>query len=218
MFNGLAMLVICGYLFVEAYHRLLNPEPINGLLMIIVASIGLLANLLAVFFLRHDKERNLNVKAAYIHLLADTLSSVAVVIGGVFIYLFEVWWLDPLLTFVIGIYILKETWYIIKQAYNILMQATPPGLNLEAIKVTLETIDGVDNIHHVHAWQLNDEQIHYECHVDLKNDFRISETADILAKLKKVLNDGFGISHTTFQFEYNCCGNKEMVYGLKAEE
>jgi cobalt-zinc-cadmium efflux system protein len=210
--NGISMLVIVLYIFKEAWERIQNPEPIHGLTMIIVATVGLVANLLAVSFLQHHRKENLNVRAAYLHLIGDTLSSVLVVIGGIFIYRFQIFWLDPVLTFVIGIYILKETFSIIRQAYLILIQATPPEIDLNKIKKTLENIPAVENIHHVHAWKLNDNDVHFECHIDLKEDFRISETETILNHVKAVLREDFNIEHTTIQFEYNCCVNKAMIY------
>ncbi len=212
LINSIAMLAVCIYLFIEAYKRFIHPEQINGLLMIIIAGIGLIANLLAVAFLSHDKDKNLNVKAAYLHLMGDTLSSVAVVVGGIFIYIYHIWWLDAVLTFIIGIYILKETFGILKQAYDILMQATPPEIDINMIKQNLEKIDSIENIHHVHVWKLNDSQIHFECHVDLKNDIKISETDLLLSNIKTVLREQFSIEHTTIQFEYNCCDNKSMIY------
>lgn len=212
MLNGLILIVICIFIFIEAWKRLQNPQPINGLLMTVVAVIGLIANFIAVALLQHDKNKNLNVKAAYLHLIGDTLSSVVVVIGGVFIYWFNVLWLDPVLTFIIGIYILKETVVIIYQAYLILLQATPPELNLEEVIAVLEKHVEIENAHHVHAWKLNDSQIHFECHIDLKTDYRISETEAILFKIKETLKNKFGIEHTTIQFEYNCCNDKSIIY------
>ncbi|MCX7986912.1 MAG: cation diffusion facilitator family transporter [Bacteroidales bacterium] len=210
--NGISMLVIVLYIFKEAWERIQNPEPIHGLTMIIVATIGLIANLLAVSFLQHHRKENLNVRAAYLHLIGDTLSSVLVVIGGIFIYRYRIFWLDPVLTFIIGIYILKETFSIIRQAYLILLQATPPEIDLNKIKKTLENLPDIENIHHVHAWKLNDNNIHFECHIDLKHDCRISETENILNQVKLVLKQDFNIEHTTIQFEFNCCENKAMIY------
>jgi cobalt-zinc-cadmium efflux system protein len=212
LLNGLVMIVICIFIFIEAWHRLKNPEPINGLIMTVVAIIGLIANFIAVAFLQQDKDKNLNVKAAYLHLLGDTLSSIAVVLGGICIYYFNILWLDPILTYIIGLYILKETWGIIKQAYLILLQATPPELDLELLKTTLEKHTEIENIHHVHAWKLTDSRIHFECHIDLKNDCKVSETETILFKIKETLMNNFGIEHTTIQFEYNCCNDKSMIY------
>jgi len=212
MLNGITLVVICIYIFIEAWHRLKNPEPINGLIMTIVAVIGLIANFIAVAFLQPLKDKNLNVKAAYLHLIGDTLSSIVVVIGGIVIYWFHILWLDPVLTFIIGLYILKETWDIIKQAYLILLQATPPELDLNRLKLALETLPEIENIHHVHAWKLTDSRIHFECHIDLKKDFLLSETEKILFKIKDLLRDEFSIEHTTIQFEYNCCNDKSMIY------
>jgi cobalt-zinc-cadmium efflux system protein len=212
MLNGIVLIVICIFIFIEAWHRLKNPEPINGLIMTIVAIIGLIANFIAMAFLQPHKNNNLNVKAAYLHLIGDTLSSVVVVIGGIVIYWFHILWLDPVLTFIIGLYILKETWDIIKQAYLILLQATPPELDLDLLKTELEALPEVENIHHVHAWKLNDSRIHFECHIDLKQDFLVSETEKILFKIKDLLKDEFSIEHTTIQFEYNCCNDKSMIY------
>jgi cobalt-zinc-cadmium efflux system protein len=153
----------------------------------------------------------LNVKAAYTHLLADTLSSFAVIIGGILIFYYKIYWIDPILTFLIGIYIFRETWFILKQAYLILIQATPNTLDLTKVKTSIETFKEIDNVHHVHAWKLDDSQIHFECHIDLKENIRISETEEILFKIKTLLKEEFSIAHTTVQFEYNCCDDKSVI-------
>jgi len=115
LLNAVILLVITIYLFYEAYHRLIEPEPIKGVIMFIVAVIGLFANVIGMLLLRRDQKESLNVRAAYIHLLGDSLSSVAVIIGSIFIYFYEVYWLDPLITILIGLYILMQTWKILKQ-------------------------------------------------------------------------------------------------------
>jgi cobalt-zinc-cadmium efflux system protein len=211
MFNGLLLVVICIYLLYEAFGRLGNPTIINGAIMVVIASIGLLANFIAMSILKEDKEKNLNVKAAYIHLLSDTLSSIAVLIGGVLIYYYKIFWIDPILTILISVYVLREAWVIFKQAYLILLQATPNELDLAKVKSTLESIYEVENVHHIHAWKLNDKEIHFECHVDLKMDLKISETDSILFRIKQLLKDVFHIAHTTVQFEYNTCDDKSMI-------
>jgi cobalt-zinc-cadmium efflux system protein len=176
-----------------------------------VASIGLLANLLAVLLLRKDSNKNINIKAAYLHLLGDTVSSVAVIIGSVLIYFYKVYWLDPVLTILIGIYILKETYSILRQSVDILMQATPKNVDLETIQQSLENIQGIDNIHHLHIWNLNDSQVHFECHADVADDIRISETEILQQQIESILHEKFEINHVTIQFEYNCCSVKELI-------
>jgi len=174
--NALVLAGVSVFLFYEAIKRLLSPEPVEGKLMFIIATIGLFANLLAVLLLRSDAEKNINVKAAYIHLLSDTLSSIAVLIGGIIIYFYRIYWIDPVITILIGLYILKETWIILRKATDILMQSAPEGVKLNAIKADLENIPAIENIHHVHIWNMDDQFVHFECHIDLQENTLISET------------------------------------------
>jgi cobalt-zinc-cadmium efflux system protein len=211
LFNTIILAVIIVYLFVEAYHRLRSPEPVRGLVMLIVALIGFLANLVSVMLLKKHSEKSINIRAAYLHLLGDTISSVVVIVTALLIYFFDLYWIDPLVTFLLGIYLLKETYLILKEALDILMQSTPQGLDLVEVKHTLESIPEIDNIHHVHAWNLSDQDIHFECHIDLKTDVRISETENIKASIHEVLKNKFNISHVTIQYEYNCCEDKNMI-------
>jgi cobalt-zinc-cadmium efflux system protein len=130
----------------------------------------------------------------------------------VLIYLLDIFWIDPFVTFILGIYLLWETYRILKEAVDILMQATPHGLDLILVKKSLETIPAIDNIHHVHAWNLSDKDIHFECHVDLKSDIRISEAENIKQAILEILKEKFHINHVTIQYEYNCCEDKNMIH------
>ena len=179
--------------------------------MFIVATIGLIANLVSVLLLQKHVSQNINVKAAYLHLLGDTISSVAVIIGSVLIYFFKVYWVDPVITIIIGAYIIKEALGISYEAFNILMQSTPKEIDLENVKQHVEEIEEVSNIHHLHAWKLSDNQIHFECHADLNKDIPISETSFVLEKINKMLKKQFNISHITIQFGYNCCDDTKMI-------
>ncbi len=213
LINGVALVIICSFLFYGAIVRLKHPARINGAMMVVVAIIALLANFIAMTLLKKDREKNLNIKAAYLHLLADTLSSAAVIVCGILIVFFKnkIYWLDPVITFIISIYILKEAWFILKQAYLILIQAAPNDLDINKVKSVIEAFAGIENIHHIHAWKLNDTQIHFECHIDLNKDYKISETEEILFKIKQLLKDDFNIIHTTIQFEYNYCDDKSII-------
>ncbi|HEY9122859.1 MAG TPA: cation diffusion facilitator family transporter [Bacteroidales bacterium] len=212
MLNSLILVVICAYLLYESWHRMINPKPVQGLIMTIVATVGLLANLFAVFLLHKDKNRNINIKAAYLHLLSDTVSSIGVVIGGLLIYFYKIYWIDPIITIIISLYIFKETWGILKQAYLILIQAAPEGVEIDDILEVLERYEEIENVHHVHIWKLNDTEIHFECHIDMKNNVRLSETEELMHRIKKILFEKFNIVHTTIQFEYNCCDDKSIIY------
>jgi cobalt-zinc-cadmium efflux system protein len=212
LLNAIVLAAISIFLFYEAYLRLLEPQPVKGLIMLVVASIGLLANFLAVILLHSDAKKNINFKAAYLHLLGDTLSSVGVIIGAILIYFFEIYWVDPVVTILIGLYILKETFGILKQANDILMQGTPTGLDLERIRKDLETIPEIANIHHVHIWNLDDQSIHFECHVDLKKDMKLSDTESVYRAMESLLKEKHHISHLTIQFEHHWCDDKNMIH------
>jgi len=209
--NAMILVVISFYLFYEAVLRLLEPQQVKGTLMLIVAVIGLLANLVAVLLLRGDAGKNINVKAAYLHLLGDTMTSVAVILGGVLIIFFKVYWIDPVITIIIGLYILKETWAILKQTNDILMQGTPAGLDLEQICKDLEQFPEISNIHHVHLWNLDDHSIHFECHVELNKDLHLSETESIHEKVEQLLQNKYQIGHITIQFEFERCKDQSLV-------
>jgi cobalt-zinc-cadmium efflux system protein len=212
MLNAGVLVVVSIWLIYEATLRIMNPEPIEGGLMLVVAIIGLIANFVAVILLRGDSGKNINVKAAYLHLLADTLTSVAVIIGGALIYFLEVYWIDPVITIAISLFLLKETWRILRQTNDILMQGAPAGLDLELIRKNIEQFAEIANIHHVHVWNLDDHSIHFECHVDLKDNYRLSETGMIQSKIEAMLKAKFDIGHVTIQFEFQRCEDKAMLH------
>ncbi len=218
LLNAIVLISICIFLFYEAYKRFQNPEPIHGKLMMIVAVFGLLANLVSVLVLEKDKDHSLNVKAAYMHLLGDTLSSVAVIIGGVAIWLFNIYWIDPLITVLVGIYIVWHTWEIVQQTIDILMQSTPEGINLQELKVKVENVEGIENIHHVHVWKLDDTQIHLEAHVNLVHDVTMTEMMAIQNDVENVLKNDFGIGHVTLQMGFNCCDGNKLLIATKEKQ
>ena len=212
LLNAVVLIVITIFLFIEAYKRFQDPEPIKGLIMFIVATVGLIANLVAVLLLKGDSHGNLNIRAAYLHLLGDTISSVAVIAGSVLIYFFSIYWIDPVITILIGLYIIREAYIVLKEAVDILMQGTPSSIDLQEIVDEIEKHDDINNVHHVHAWKLDDTQIHFECHIDLHKDLPLSITDNIRSEIESILQNKFGISHVTIQFEYNCCDQKSMIH------
>jgi len=209
LLNAVILIVITIYLFYEAYHRFLNPSPIKGKIMFIVAFIGLIANVISVFLLKDDSHKNLNVKAAYLHLVGDTLSSIAVIIGSVLIIKLDWFWLDPLITVVIGVYIMIHTWDVLKSALHILMQGTPADLDILKVREKMEAFTEIINVHHIHAWTLTESKVHFEAHINLKNDVKISETNDLVKSLDEILLKEFKITHTTYQFEHKFCKDEE---------
>ncbi|MCF8330896.1 MAG: cation diffusion facilitator family transporter [Bacteroidales bacterium] len=215
LFNGIALIAISIFLFSEAWQRFNNPETINSTLMLVVAAIGLIANIISVLILEKHKKDNINIKAAYLHLLGDTLSSVAVIIGGVLIYFYELYWIDPLVTVIIGLYIIKESISIIIETVDILMQSKPKDIDLAEIKNKLTKIEGIKNIHHVHIWRLSDKEIHFESHVDLSQDFKTTEASVIREKAEAILYEQFHIDHVTMQMEFNSTHIPDLLAGSK---
>lgn len=206
--NSTVLLAISALLIFEAFKRLKSIESINGTLMITVALIGLIANLISVFLLEKDSHENLNIKSSYLHLLSDTMSSVGVLAGGVAIKLWGIVWIDPLITVLISLYILRETWLVIKTTVSILMQSSAE-LDYEAIKNDVEKIDKVKNIHHVHSWLINEKTIYFEAHIDMEN-MPLSEVEKVYDKIEHYLIEHYGISHVTLQAEVDKCEDKSI--------
>jgi cobalt-zinc-cadmium efflux system protein len=211
LFNSSFLIIIYFFLFKEAYLRIQHPQNIESKIMVTVALVGLIANTISVFLLKSGSKDNMNIKSAYIHLFSDSLSSVAVIIGGIFIYYFNLTIVDPILTFIIGAYVLKEGFEILKKSASILMEKTPVQINILKIKEVIEKIPEVDNLHHVHIWQINDKEFLFEGHIDVKQDINLSKAEKIRSDINSILSNKFGINHTTLQIEYNCCKDKEVI-------
>jgi cobalt-zinc-cadmium efflux system protein len=203
--NAISLIAISVYLMVEAGKRFMNPKEVDYHWMLWLGVLGVFANGLSVLILHHNKEENLNIRAAYLHLIGDALTSVAVVAGAVCIWLFQVYWIDPLVTVLISIYIFVHTFDILKESVGILMQFAPPEINQKEIISVLSEMPEIRSVHHIHLWQLADHQINFEAHVVLSDNLPVSETTDITENAKRLLASRFGISHTTFQYEYALC-------------
>lgn len=209
LFNAVVLIAICIFLFVEAYERFRNPQAIKGGIMLSVAVFGLIANLISVLVLQKEKSHNLNIRAAYLHLLGDTLSSVAVIAGGIAILVWQIYWLDPLVTVAVGVYIIYHTWDVVRQTVDILMQATPRHIDVQEIKQSVEALSQVENIHHLHIWQMDDEHIYLEAHLNISQDLSLSKAQTVRHDVETLLKDKFGISHITLQIEYKGCKDND---------
>jgi cobalt-zinc-cadmium efflux system protein len=211
LFNALLLVGICVFLVIEAWERFRNPEPIRGALMLAVAFVGLIADGISVLILQKSQGESINVRAAYLHLLGDTLSSVAVIAGGAAIWLWGWEWVDPAITALVSVYLVYHTWGVLKESVGILMEEVPKDLDLDEIKTTLETVPEVENIHHIHLWRLNDSRLYFETHVGLRENLDIRRIDTVRHTLESLLDERFGIDHTTLQFEYRPCANKGLI-------
>lgn len=206
LFNALLLVGICVFLVVEAYDRFLHPEPTRGGLMLAAAAIGLAADWFCVLILQKNKGENINVRAAYLHLLGDTLSSVAVIVGALAILLWGWQWVDPAITAAVCLYLVLLTWRVVRESIDILMQGAPQGVDLDEIGRALESAPEVDGIHHIHLWRLSDSKLFFEAHVSLRDQNLPIEHVDaVRLALERILHDRFDIDHTTLQFEYRPC-------------
>jgi len=211
LFNACVLVVVSIFLFKEAIARFTHPHAINSVLMFSVALIGLIANIVSVFLLKAHAHEDLNIRAAYVHLFSDFLSSIAVIIGACAIFISKVFWIDPALTILIGVYVLKEGYKIIEESTHILMQHVPKGINLREIQSRIEGIDGVKDIHHAHLWAVTEQDIHFEAHINVSRDMPVSEACLLVKQVEEVLKDNFAITHVTLQIEFNSCKGINLI-------
>jgi len=205
-FNGILLLFISFYIFYEAYQRLVHPEEIKGLFMLVVAAIGLLANGVGIVILRKSALRNLNVKSAFFHVVGDTISSGGVIVGGLVI-LYTGWYIvDSLIGIFIGMLILRGAYSLVRESVDIFLEATPKDLDVEKMLSDLHKIDGVKNIHHLHLWTITSGIYAMSAHVLIK-DLLVSRSAQILRQIETLLKGKYNMEHTTIQFESESCGD-----------
>ncbi|MCX6169557.1 MAG: cation diffusion facilitator family transporter [Ignavibacteriales bacterium] len=202
--NASVLIVIYIFLFYEAVLRFYEPHKIEAQTMAVVAFVGLVANIIGTVLLKRDSKDSLNIRSSYIHLLGDSVSSVALIAGGLAIALWNIVWIDPLLTILIGIYIIKESYDILGDAVHVLMEGAPSDISLDQIKKEVEKLSEVEDIHHIHIWTVGDNDVHLEAHLNV-SDMKISESDKLRIKIEKLLESKFGVHHITLQFECNQC-------------
>lgn len=200
--NAVTLIGVSVFLVFEAVQRFIEPKEIDYRWMLGLGILGLLANGLSVFILHDTKEENLNIRAAYLHLIGDAMTSVAVIAGAVCIWLFHIYWIDPLVTVLISVYIFVHTFKILKESVRILMQFAPTTMDQNAIVLVLQEIQEIKSVHHIHLWQLDDDKVYFEAHLVLSQNLPVANTHEITQKAKQLLSSRFGIGHTTFQYEY----------------
>lgn len=209
--NASTLLVIAVILMIEAVKRLKSPEPIGSTLVIWLALLGIAANGLSVFILKNDAGKNLNMRSAYLHLLTDMLASVAVLAGGLLMKFFGIYWIDSLLTFLIGIYLIYVAFDLLKSSVRMLMLFTPEHIDIKALVRSVHQLEDVNKLHHIHVWCLNDDELHLEAHLDFKRDITLSEFNRILANIEKILKEEYGINHVNIQPEFNKEDPKDYI-------
>ncbi len=201
--NGLTLVLISFYIWYEAFHRLLNPVDVHPRLMIWAAAAGVLMNGgIALLLMRGH--RDINMRSALVHEIGDTLSTAAVIVGGIAIAITGHRWIDPALSIGIGVMILWSSIGIIRESLNILLEGIPRGMELERIEVCICAIPGVNSVHDLHVWSIGSDTHSLSCHVGIE-DMRASESENLLRQIREELASRFHIHHTTIQFEHAIC-------------
>jgi cobalt-zinc-cadmium efflux system protein len=179
-------------------------------MVIWIALLGFAGNILSALLLHAGSKVNLNMKSAFLHMLADAATSLGVAALGV-LWIFKPWyWLDPLFSWLIVAIILYSGWGLLKDSFLILMNATPPGIDLGKIQKSLESIDGIREIHDLHVWNPSSESIALAVHITVP-DQMLGCVDDLAAKVRAKLSSEFNIDHPTLQFESNSCNDGELL-------
>ena len=208
LLNAGLLIVIALFIVIEAVKRFMHPDHVNGDIMTVVAVVGLLANFISAGLLHAGSRHSLNIKATYLHILADALSSIGVVITGIILIFWHVKWLDPVVSVLVALYIAYEALPIIQKTINILMQAAP-DIDYDAIKKDITSIPQVNSVHHVHAWLIDEHHTTFSAHINCE-DIKLSEVEPIYRQISKLLQDKYHISHVTIQAECQRGINEKM--------
>ena len=209
--NAASLLIVAAYLIYEAILRFLDPQEIESDLVIWLALLGIVANGFSVLLLRKDSKENMNMRSAYLHLFTDMSASVAVLIGGLLMMYFGWFWVDSVLTVLIAVYLLFMGYSLLKSSFSVLMLFTPEAINLEKINDAITSFSEIRNVHHMHVWQLNENETHLEAHVEFIQDITLSEFDVISDRVEEMLYNKFGINHVNLQPEYERDDPKDIV-------
>ncbi len=209
--NALVLIVVALFLMYGAIDRFFNVHIIKPDLVIWLSILGIVVNGGSVLLLQKDAEHNINMKSAYLHLLTDMMASVAVLVGGLLMKYFGWNWVDSVLTILIGIYLIVVGYDLLKTSTKMLMLFTPEDIDIKEIINEVHQLSGAGNLHHIHVWHLNDDELHLEAHLDCSEDIKMSEFDDLLHKIEAVLLEKFHINHITIQPEFKKEDSKETI-------
>ena len=211
LINAASLIVIALMLTKEAIVRFNEPVVIESFPVIVLAGLSILVNGGSVLLLKKEAEENMNMKSAYLHLFSDMISSIAVLAGGICMYYFQIFWIDSVLSIGIAVYLIYSSFGLLGQTLRVLMQFAPKNIDIEAIRKAILQYPFIENVHHIHLWQLNDKDIHFEAHLDFKEDMSLSSVSDIIGQVNTLLRKEFQIGHTLIQPEFGVQDAKHLV-------
>lgn len=198
--NAIALWVIGIFIIYEAVLRWTNPVQINLSLMIPIAAIGLAGNVASIFILGRD-HKNMNARAAFLHLLYDAITSLIVIVTGIMVYFTGSLWLDPLVSIIISVFMIFSSYGILAEALRIFLQMAPKGIDTQDVYRSILETSGAMDVHGLHIWSVSSSEVFLSCHLCMDNDRGVMDNDKIIRKLNAMLQENFGISHTTIQVE-----------------
>lgn len=201
--NGVFFILIVGWIIYEAVQRVMEPVEVMGDIMLVIAGLGLIVNLLAFFILHGAGGKDLNIRAALLHVLGDLLGSVAAITAAIII-LGTGWMpIDPILSVFVALLILRSAWMVVKESTHILLEGTPPEIDIETLQQAIvDAVPCVRDVHHVHVWSLTPEHPLLTLHVNVEDT---EDATEVLRRVKRVLEERFQIQHSTIQVETTHC-------------
>ena len=200
--NGVILLISVGAIAFAAIERFSNPPALPGITIAIVAGIGIVINFLTAFLFMKKKNSDLNIKGAYLHMLADGLVSVGIMIGGIVIYFTHLYWIDPVISIIIVLVILIGTWSLLKESLALTLDAVPKDINIKEIKTSAEEMQGIKDLHHIHVWAMSTTENAMTAHMVIDHCDNVSEIREIKDKLKHRL-EHMNIQHITLETEFS---------------
>ncbi|KYD13003.1 cation diffusion facilitator family transporter [Caldibacillus debilis] len=209
LFNGVTLFIIAGFIVWEAIQRFYNPPTVASGSMMLIASIGLFANLLSAWALmrKGDVKNNVNLRSAYLHVIGDALGSVGAVVAGLVMWIFGWYVADPIISVLVALLILKGAWGVVKHTVHILMEGTPITIDLNEVKKVLESIDGVINVHDLHIWTITSGLDSLSCHILIEDH---QDSQKVLQEAIHFIEEHFKIQHTTIQIETSQIHHEDM--------
>jgi len=211
LLNAVVLLISIGAIAYEAVHRFIYPEPLPGKMIAMVAGVGIIINSVTALLFFREKEKDLNVKSAYLHLLSDAMVSLAIVIGGIIMFYTNYYWIDAALSMIIVIVILITTWNLLRSSLRLSMDAVPDNITLDKVKSEAEKIEGVKNIHHIHLWAISTTRNALTAHVVVDKNKSLIQIENIKHQVKHTLEQ-LNIHHATLEIEPDCGSCDDEVH------
>ncbi|MFM7203376.1 MAG: cation diffusion facilitator family transporter [Myxococcota bacterium] len=198
LINGSTLVGLSFFIFYEAWERFHNPPEVKGLGMSVIAAGGLVMNLVGLYLLGQSKEHSLNIRGAWLHVMADALGSVGALLAGLLIYFLGWRWVDPAVSVLIGLLVIQSSWGLLRDSVSVLMESAPGYINVDEVRLAMSQVPGVVEVHDLHVWSISSRLDALIGHVVIEH---LEQGGEVLRALRLVLQERFGLRHVTLQLE-----------------